>query len=318
MERVDQGQEGQEAKGACEALGDRMKAYERSTAGLRLDPTKPWIVRLDGHKFSRFTRFFTRPYDTRIHIAMVETAKSLLKDFNPVAVFTCSDEITLVFPAEVPQEGEQIEPVEPTKSKKSNPQNDMPFGGKVLKICTLMAGFASAQFNYHLKSLAYDAESESKLAAHVHTSLPYFDARAHNVPSNAEAFNNVFWRACYDYRRNSISGLAQHHFIHSELQGLNTAQLLAKLKQEKGVDWNECPEWYKFGTLIKREQFIHNATTPKGEAVEAIRTRVISMPFTLATFSAENIHTLLCKALASPEVQAVKLKAAPEDTSTSS
>jgi tRNA(His) 5'-end guanylyltransferase len=36
---------------------------------------------------------------------MLATAKELLKHFNPVAVFTCSDEITLVFPATVPQVG---------------------------------------------------------------------------------------------------------------------------------------------------------------------------------------------------------------------
>jgi len=62
---------------------------------------------------------------------MLETAKELLKHFNPVAVFTCSDEITLVFPATVPQPGEEIEPVEP---KKGDPQNDMPFGGKIQKV----------------------------------------------------------------------------------------------------------------------------------------------------------------------------------------
>lgn len=304
----------EESKGACEALGDRMKAYECET-NMRLDPTKPWIVRLDGHKFSKFTKSFTRPYDVRIHEAMLETAKELLKHFNPVAVFTCSDEITLVFPATVPQPGEEIEPVEP---KKGDPQNDMPFGGKIQKISSLLAGFATAQFAAALKAATYDAEKEPKLTEHVKTSLPYFDARAHNVPTNAEAFNNVYWRARYDYRRNSIAGLAQHHFAHKELQGLSTTQQLAKLLGEKSIDWNDCPAWYKFGTLVKRESYLLRTTTPKGDEVEATRTRVVSMPFTLDTFSGENVRTLLCKTLKGDDVKAKEAATSSSSSSSSS
>jgi hypothetical protein len=65
---------------------------------------------------------------------MLATAKELLKAFNPVAVFTCSDEITLVFPALVPQPGEELEPVDETKERKTNPQFDMPYGGKIQKV----------------------------------------------------------------------------------------------------------------------------------------------------------------------------------------
>jgi tRNA(His) guanylyltransferase len=123
-------------------------------------------------------------------------------------------------------------------------------------------------------------------------------------PSCIPLKNNVYWRARYDYRRNSIAGLAQHHFAHRDLQGLNTTQQLAKLLNEKGIDWNDCPEWYKFGTLVKRESYILQTTTPKGEAVEAIRTRIMSMPFQLDTFNGENVRTLLCKTLKPDEVKA--------------
>jgi len=280
-------------KGACQALGDRMKAYEQST-NLRLDPTAPWIVRLDGHKFSKFTKRFTRPYDTRIHEAMVETTKMLLKNFNPVAAFTCSDEITHVYPALQPRPGEEIEPVDEKKERK-NPQYDLPFGGKVQKISSLMAGFATAHFNACLKAAIANHGEDSKLTEHVEISLPFFDARTHNVPNNAEAFNNVLWRASYDYRRNSIAGLAQHHFTHRELQGLSTKEQMAKLIDEKGIDWNDCPEWYKYGTLLKRESFVLQTAVPSGQNVEAHRTRLVTMPFQL-DFSEENVRFLMCKA----------------------
>jgi hypothetical protein len=95
----------------------------------------------------------------------------------------------------------------------------------------------------------------------------------HNTTQHNTTQNNVYWRARYDYRRNSIAGLAQHHFAHKELQGLSTTQQLAKLLGEKSIDWNDCPAWYKFGTLVKRESYLLRTTTPKGDEVEATRTR---------------------------------------------
>jgi len=46
------------------SLGDRMKSYEKPTA-MVLDPSKPFIIRIDGHKFSSYTRPFNKPFDDR-------------------------------------------------------------------------------------------------------------------------------------------------------------------------------------------------------------------------------------------------------------
>jgi len=46
------------------ALGTRMKEYEAVT-NIKIDPTKPYIIRLDGHKFSSFTGPFKKPADIR-------------------------------------------------------------------------------------------------------------------------------------------------------------------------------------------------------------------------------------------------------------
>lgn len=45
-------------------LAVRMKAYEHSTED-KLDRTKPFLMRLDGHCFSKFTKQFQKPYDVR-------------------------------------------------------------------------------------------------------------------------------------------------------------------------------------------------------------------------------------------------------------
>ena len=56
------------------------------------------MVRLDGHCFHTYTKGFRRPYDLRIHEAMVATATDLLERFGAVTAYTESDEISLLFP----------------------------------------------------------------------------------------------------------------------------------------------------------------------------------------------------------------------------
>jgi hypothetical protein len=49
------------------ALGDKIKAFERA-AETNLSDKLPWVARLDGHGFSKFTRGFTKPCDPRITV----------------------------------------------------------------------------------------------------------------------------------------------------------------------------------------------------------------------------------------------------------
>merc|ERR1719238_1320300 len=84
-------------------LATRMKDYEHATES-NLDRTKPYLMRLDGHCFSKFTKQFQKPYDTRIYNAMVKATADLVTYFSCTTGFTQSDEITLVFPAAVTTE----------------------------------------------------------------------------------------------------------------------------------------------------------------------------------------------------------------------
>jgi len=216
-------------------LGDRMKEYEGSTNSFSLDDKKPYIVRLDGHHFSKFLRAFNKPNDERIHRVMVRTTQELVIRFKPSIAFTCSDEITLVFP------------VDDEQKKVLN----MPFGGRIVKICTIMSGVASSCFYKHIIE---ETKEHPNLLRHVEKTLPHFDARAFNVPENYELVNNIKWRHLFDYRRNSISGLAHRHYGSKAIHGLHSDQLIAKLL-EKGIDWNLCENWYKWGAFVKLEKY---------------------------------------------------------------
>ena len=76
-----------------------------------------------------------------VHNAMILTAIDLFSEYHPMAVYTFSDEITLAFvpPKEVSQH---------------------PHGGRIQKLISCSAGFASARFNYHLKNQNYESEPE--------------------------------------------------------------------------------------------------------------------------------------------------------------
>lgn len=196
-----------------DALGDEMKKYEADTCDANVDLSRPVVVRLDGHCFSTYTKGFNRPYDLRIHRAMVSTAGDLLEKFGAVTAYTESDEISLVFHPH----GEDT-------------PSTMPFNGRVQKVVSVFAGFASARFNRHMLNETFDDNeadgssggnkrskrngSQAALRAKVEESAAHFDARVFSLPSAERLVAYLRWRAVLDCKRNSISMLAQAHFPH--------------------------------------------------------------------------------------------------------
>jgi len=77
-----------------------------------------------------------------------------------------------------------------------------------------------------------------------------------------------------DCSRNSISGLAQAHFGQKELNAKGSFTMLNMLKQI-GVEYNGTPEWYRFGTLVKKKKVTKVATDLKTkQQVTVLRTEL--------------------------------------------
>jgi len=183
----------------------------------------------------------------------------------------------------------------PKKSKdRKKDEPAIMFSGKVSKLISLTAGYASARFNIHMSKQSFDSATEKKLCEHVERVTPFFDARVFHVPENEELLNNVMWRSHFDYRRNSISGLARCHFSTKQLHKLNSPKLLEMLK-EKGVSWEDMPDAYKYGTYIKKERFTIEATNNKGEKVQAQRSRVVALSIDIDKFSEKNLNFIVSK-----------------------
>lgn len=228
-------------------LGNRMKGYESSETGRRLIPRLPAIARLDGVGFSKFTKYMARPYDMNMSNAMVELTKFLVSETNAKIGYTQSDEITLVWYADTPIQ--QI-------------YND----GKIQKMCSKLAGMASAKF-------IEICNTNEHMRKHVEARMPFFDARVWIVPSKEEAANTVLWREL-DATKNSIQMAAYTVFEHGELNRKNT-KVMRNMLWEKGIDWNDYPAFFKRGTYIQRKKVKKKLTAAEIAAIpETYRERM--------------------------------------------
>lgn len=200
-------------------LENRMKSYEKLNAN-RLMPRLPILVRLDGRAFHTYTKGLERPFSVRLHSCMVQTALHLSKEFHAAAVYTQSDEITLLFYTD-------------------NPLSEALFGGKSDKINSILAATASCVFNTWATKVLTEKQGL----------LPVFDGRCWNVPTKEEAANVFIWRE-QDAVRNSILAAAQAKYSHKFLQGKKTNELQDLLFVEHGINWNNYPPAQKRGTYI--------------------------------------------------------------------
>lgn len=181
-------------------LSDRMKDYERA-ARLVL-PTKTFsVIRVDGRAFHTWTRDLELPYSPRVMRAMAAAQEALCREVSGAVIgYTQSDEISVVYQDFV---GKHAEPW---------------FGGVAQKVASVAASIVTATFAQEFPDRA----------------LAHFDARVFSLPSTGEAANYLVWRQ-RDCQKNAISMLADEHFSHAELLGMNTEQRVALLA-DQGVD----------------------------------------------------------------------------------
>lgn len=208
-----------------DALGDRMKMYERVEAERMAMPLLPVLARLDGRAFSSFTRGMERPYDVRMHACMLTTTKKLVEETNAVCGYTQSDEITLAWYS-------------------PNMKTQIYFDGRIQKMVSTLAAYCSVIFN---ELLAIE------LPEYKHKT-PTFDCRVWQVPTLVEAANAFQWRE-FDATKNSISMAAQSVFSHKQLHKKHTGEMQEMLFQ-KGIYWNDYPDWFKRGSYVQRRKRI--------------------------------------------------------------
>ena len=132
-----------------------MKEYELYSS-LKVPKNSKIIVRLDGRAFHKLAEDLdlTKPYDENFYQVMAKVCEDLFKEFSALFVYTFSDEISLLL-------------------------DKLPFEGRIEKIDSVIAGFASSSF-----VINYGTDFKKP---------PAFDSRI--IPINDEDILSYFkWR----------------------------------------------------------------------------------------------------------------------------
>lgn len=239
-------------------FGDRMKAYEAAEAQRALPPDRPVLVRIDGRRFSKFTRDFRKPFDPDLSGAMRETCRLLVEETGARAGYVQSDEISLIL-------------------ERRHEEDALPFSGRSQKIASTCASLATALFIRALHRSRPDRALDG---------VPSFDARAWSVPDRVEAANAILWRI-QDARKNGVSAACRSVARPSEMQGLSGPEMI-ELMRTRGVAFEtDFAEADRLGVLFQRRAryaLIDQETwdrIPKGRRPEkrvAVRTLVEEVP----------------------------------------
>jgi len=213
-------------------LGERIKQYE-SASTIKLSPRSYVLVRLDGKKFSKYTKKVEKPFDSGLSDDMIETARQLCSELQCCRMaYTQSDEISLLF------------------TDFENIKSQQLYDGRVDKINSIAASLATTIFN-NLRLKRAISEEGFKLDSFIWAN---FDSRAFLIPNPNDVLNYFLWRQ-QDCTRNSVSMAGQAQFSHKELQGKNGGQIQDKLMLEKGINWNDYEVRFKRGTVIARKEY---------------------------------------------------------------
>lgn len=203
------------------------------------------VARIDGRNFTRLTKEtveFEAPFDIRMRDYMIETTAHLMNcGFRVVYGYTQSDEISLLF-----------HPLITT------------FDRKVRKYNSVLAGEASAKFSLLLGTHAT------------------FDCRISELPTKERVCDYFRWRN-EDAHRNALNAHCywmlrkQGETVKSATDALHKLSVPEKneLLWQKGINFNELPQWQKRGVGLYWELFEKPGVNPlSGESVSASRRRL--------------------------------------------
>lgn len=200
-------------------LADYCKWLEKNFSPEIMIPKLPVIIRIDGNRFSQWTKGLKKPFDEDLTKLMVETTKYLVKETNAIVGYYQSDEITLIL--------------------YNGNGGAIYHDGKKQKILSKLTNKCANFFN-----------EERKKYLPNHNKLAVFDCRIYQTPTLEDATLQLLWRE-NDATRNSISMLTRGYFSHGEVENLNTNEMQDKLIGI-GINWNDLPNHLKRGVYVKR------------------------------------------------------------------
>ncbi len=251
-------------------LEERMKIYENSEHK-NIPANQPFIVRLDGNNFKKYTAAFDKPMDTNFAKIMIMTMNNLISKFNATTGYTHSDEISLVFDKVA------------ADSNDSNIHQNHIYNGRISKICSIMAAYCSVVFNKLVINLinnnpeSYSEEQRTFIGQ----SIPFFDARVVIFPKNRdmEIVNYFVWRSVMDCGRNCISTYAKYKLGAELIKNKKKNEMIEMMKSTGFNIDAEVPLFFRQGAYSKKIAVEQIGKNEKGEDVKYVRNRIINFTF---------------------------------------
>ncbi|KAH6576457.1 hypothetical protein BASA62_001378 [Batrachochytrium salamandrivorans] len=269
--------------------GNRLKEMEKEN-DMAVRPTEPYIIRIDGVAFHTFTKGVQLPFDSRITRAMVETTKDLSETAKKKS--SKRQRVRAINQTAAPSETNVSDGVADKLGHQVSNRVHA-YNGRIQKLASVTASYASARFNYHLTTPAtqWDTLATPQVRQRMIGHGAYFDSRVVILPDLMYSSESIFWRSNFDGMRNAISHISQAHFSKSELHGKtirDQSEMLAGIGVDVMAVYGAKP---LFGTWVKKEQYmLPNAVNMKtGEPVvgPVQRTRLRAGSFNWADWSEE-------------------------------
>ena len=229
--------------------------YYRSLTDYKLVPNTYVLAMVDGHCFSRVIKNkFDKPFDDMFIKMMNETAKYLCENIQGAKfAYTQSDEISILI------------------TDFDTPMTDSFFSFRLCKMQSLIAAMATAKFNQMYAKMAYSYRGFNlkKFDMKEYPTCT-FDCKVWTVPNANDAYAWFLYRQT-DCIKNSKAQTAQTYIPHKDLVKLTADEMIIKLKDEKGIDWNTFENGKKYGRVISKVETHMEKDLPNGQHIEFVR-----------------------------------------------
>lgn len=241
-------------------LAKILKKKEKEVESI-LDINKVHFLRCDGKQFKKFTKGLDFPFDYAYRKAMERTMLKLCENIQCSKIgYTQSDEITIMFENPIDEE-----------------KNHLMYGGRVEKICSVVASMTTLYFNNFFKE---EMDKKYKELINSKTMDEYEDMQ--EILKEYEKIKKKFYTAVFDCRvfslekkdyllpfiwrfldckKNAIQMISRSVFSHKELNGKSLKEMKDMLL-EKGIMVNSFERKYLNGLItIKEDQTFYEGTT---------------------------------------------------------
>lgn len=205
-----------------------------------LDKNMITVFRLDGHKFSKFTKNFEKPFSPEFTEAMKQTALAALEYYNFSVAYVGSDEITLCLLPKIGRNGEVC---------------DLVINGRIQKMGTLLAGFVSVMFYKTFEKILLEKQRDQNVVPQENSleqHIPHFDCRIFQIHDINDLRANIAERVKYTLK-NSRMMFAQYHLSSKRLikEKCSSAEAVELVHAEKGINFYETVDVsVRLGTVI--------------------------------------------------------------------